>query len=358
VIAKLTALPWQVQAALALLTVVLVVVAAAKLRGGNVDKRAAKLVMLLGLAWSAQAMYEIATGTFHIEHQVALVICGVFEFALWVTTRRAEAAMETFGWPGKAGRTAWILAGGMALVAALNAPGLGGAAFRLAIPLVVTKLWWDGLVGEGAKPEGEESTWLWTPTKIMVRLGLRRPGKNDVATVQRDWLTERMTKLEFARQFGSTKEKDQGKVKMKLAKAALSADQEIIEVVRGRVRLASAAMSGDLSALSDEVVRTELSASAPAVRTDTWSTDRLTDERVRPAQTPAEPMTDADRMQMLASLISTDNPVTGKPWSLRELEPVLGIGRQKISEMKRELSARADNEITDLATGRAIGELA
>lgn len=355
-IAKLTALPWQVQAALALLTVVLVVVAAAKLRGGNVDKRAAKLVMLLGLAWSAQAMYEIATGTFHIEHQVALVICGVFEFALWVTTRRAEAAMETFGWPGKAGRTAWILAGGMALVAALNAPGVGGAAFRLAIPLVVTKLWWDGLVGEGAKPEGEESSWLWTPTKVLVRLGLKAPGKNDVSKVQRDWLTEKMTKLEFTRQFGPKDKQD--KVKMKLAKAALSADQEIIEVVRGRVRLASAALSGELSALSDEVVRTELSPVSSAVRTDTWSTAKLADEDVRAAQEPADEMTDADRMQMMASLISTDNPSTGKQWTVRELAGVLDCGRTKVSELKRELARRADNEVTDLATGRVIGELA
>jgi hypothetical protein len=353
---KLIELPWQTQSAIAVLVLAALVFAATKLRGSKADSRGAKLVMLLGLGWSAEAMYVITTKTFHIQPEVALVACGLFEYALWITTRRAERAMERFDWPGKAGRTAWLLASGMAIVAAVNAPGIGGAAFRLAVPLVVTKIWWDGMVGESAKPEGEESTWLWTPTKLLVRFGLRAPGKSDVAKVQRDWLTERMTKLEFARQFGPKSKQD--KVKMKLAKAALSADQEIIEVVRGRVRLASAALSGDLSALSDEVVRTELSPAAPAVRTDTWSTAKLADEDVRAAQGPTEEMTDADRMQMLASLISTDNPSTGKQWTVRELAGVLDCGRTKVSELKRELARRADNEIIDLATGQTVGELA
>jgi hypothetical protein len=353
VIDQVLELRWQTQTAGLIVVLVLagLVVMRSRRATGTFDKRFASLVMLAGLAWSAEAMYEIATGTFGLPQEAALVICGVFEAALWIVMRRAERTMDQFGWPGKAGRTVWFMAAGMGLVAAVNAHTVdkpdqwsaGPAVFRLAIPVVVTVLWWGGLVGEGAKPEGQESSWLWTPSKVLVRLGLKAPGKNDVAMVQRDWLADRMTKLEFNRRFGP--EDKQGAAKLKLAKLALGADPEIISVVLARVSLADTFLSGTVSHAVLADVPPVVLAAASAVHQAPQDSAPVD---VPAAQDTPEPVTDEDLIQLVLSYSMQTDADTGRPYAVRKIGQILDINKNKVVELRREGQRRLDNEVLEL----------
>lgn len=200
------------------------------------DEPLSNLAMLIGLGWSSEAVWEL-TGRAGFPTSLRLLLFFVLETLLVLAMIRAKRAMGLHGHPGRSGRTAWIVASAMALVAAAISGSAAEAIMRLLIPLLVTLAWWDGLVGENAKRAEVATSWRWTPRRLLLWLGAVEPGERDIETVHRERLTQQMTRLEFRRRNGS--ERQQRRAAGKLARLSLSADDGVISEVRQRVDRAS-----------------------------------------------------------------------------------------------------------------------
>lgn len=171
---------------LAVTVFTLVLVVRRAVRGGRPDTWLTVVSMLLGFAWSAEAMWEIATGTLHLSAYFAAPAFIVFESMLAVAMLRAERSQRLRQHPGRYGRSAWLIAVIMAVVASLSGDTLVESVLRFAVPLLVTKQWWDGMTGDGVTRPADAITWTWTPRRILVRLGLARPGEQDLQTIDRE----------------------------------------------------------------------------------------------------------------------------------------------------------------------------
>jgi hypothetical protein len=205
-------------------------------RSERPDGPLSNLVMLVGLGWSSEAVWEL-TGRAGFPTSLRLLMFFVLESLLVLAMIRSRRAMREHGHPGRSGRTAWIVASAMALVAAAVADSFAEAVLRGLIPLLVTLAWWDGLLGEGVKRREDVSSWRWTPRRLLLALGAIEPGDRDVETVHRERLVQQMTKLEFRRRHGSKRYTQRRAAR--LARLSLSADDLVIAEVRERVERAT-----------------------------------------------------------------------------------------------------------------------
>jgi hypothetical protein len=201
------------------------------------DDAMSTIGMLIGLGWSGEAMWIIGTELLDIPIPLLALLLFVLEINLATAMIRAKRHHRLHGHPGSYGTTAWTIAAAMAVIAAAASQSLAEAALRIAIPLLVTKTWWDGMVGSGAKKLTGAITWRWTPRRLLLWLGAIEPGEKDVETVNRERLTQQMTRLEFRRQYG--RDSTRKRVTARLARLSLSADDAVIEEVRQRVARAS-----------------------------------------------------------------------------------------------------------------------
>lgn len=197
------------------------------------DDALSNVAMLIGLGWSSEAIWELTGRIDGFPVGVRVFMFFVLEILLVVSMIRAKRHVKLYGHPGTAGTTAWIIASAMGLVAAFVSGSVAEALLRLAIPLLLTKQWWDGLLGGAPKRPADASSWRWTPRRLLLWLGAIEPGDRDVETVHKERLTQQMTRLEFARRHGK-EDKREGRAE-KLARLSLTADDDVIAEVKRRV---------------------------------------------------------------------------------------------------------------------------
>jgi hypothetical protein len=221
-------------AAAASIALLLAVYAVRKLRRHDrPDKPLSRVAMLIGLGWSSEAVWELTGRIDGMATSVRILVFLVLEVMLVISMMRAERHVREHGWPGRAGNTAWTIAAVMAIVGAGISGSLAEAAIRAAIPLLLTRQWWDGVVKEGAQRPEWVTSWRWTPRRLLLWLGAIEPGDRDVDTVHRERLTQQMVRLEFARRHGEESAKK--RAARKLARLSLAADDEMVSEVRARV---------------------------------------------------------------------------------------------------------------------------
>lgn len=203
-------------------------------RSERPDNALSNVAMVIGFGWSSEAVWVLTgPGGADLITPVRVALFAVFEAILIVCMVRAKRNMRILGHPGRAGRNAWLVATGMSLVAVWTAHNTGEAFLRLLVPMLLTAMWWDGLVGEGARRREDATSWRWTPRRLLLWLGAIEPGERDVETVHREQLTQSMTRLEFRRRYGWSWFR--GGAARRLARVSLTADDEIAAEVRRRV---------------------------------------------------------------------------------------------------------------------------
>jgi hypothetical protein len=200
------------------------------------DEPMSNLGMLIGLGWSSEAVWVLTgEGGADLVLPLRILMFAIVELILGVFMIRAKRNMKENGNPGRSGVYARVVASGMSMIAVGTAHNFSEGVFRLLIPVLLILMWWDGLVGEKKLDGGDEGgTFNWTPRKILIRMGAITPGNKDVKTVHREQLIQRMTDLYYAALYGP--EKKRGKVKEKLAKLTLDADDDMIQTVMAKVR--------------------------------------------------------------------------------------------------------------------------
>jgi hypothetical protein len=231
----LAALNWKILAGGGFLVLLVGYLVARRLvplfRDPKVDEKLSSAFTVIGLSWSAEAMWEIAHGKMELETGLCVLIFMIFEAALFISMLRAKRHMVEFGWPGRYGKTVWGLALFIGLVSTTVSGSFSEVLVRFAVPLVVAKLWWDGVIGGAQRPADEvESEWTFTVDRMLRGLRLKRQ-----KAASRDVLVERMTRLEFLRVHGSQRFGAAGRRAWKLRQMALKASDDVIAEVRHNV---------------------------------------------------------------------------------------------------------------------------
>ena len=220
----------------AILALIVVVLIVRKLRKSTTGKIADKLVgpvMFLGMVWSADAVW-VLTGPDHMRlpSPLRIAMFAVLEFALLVAMLRAKDSMDRIGHTGMHGATAWLIASviaGFGFILGLYEGGLVVAAFRPLVPLMLTKLWWDGVLGDSPRKAG---SFKWTLRNLLILLGAIEASDRDVQTVNRERLIDQMVALH--RKWSSAEGDRQTRLEGKLVELSEKADAEIIAEVRRR----------------------------------------------------------------------------------------------------------------------------
>jgi hypothetical protein len=204
------------------------------IKGGRPDKWLTVVSMVLGFAWSGEAMWKIATEKLHLAVGFAAGTFIVFETMLAVSMLRAERNQKVFNHPGKYGKGTWLIAAVMGTIASLSGDSLVEWALRLAIPLLVTKQWWDGMTGDGVTKPADAITWTWNWRRILVSLGLAKPGEQTLEAVDRERQILNIAKV--AHRLHTTEWKwRKAWFKSRLRSLSMTADDDMLDQARIRV---------------------------------------------------------------------------------------------------------------------------
>lgn len=187
---------WQAAGAAALVALVTLAVLLRKAAHRDLASLVTALATLLGLAWSAQGMWDTAVHHYRQDVLVASVLFVVFESMMAARMLKARQYRADRARRGRHVRAVWLIACVMAAVVALG-EGWAQAPARLAIPLLVAYGWYTDLTAADDPAERLETSWRWTPRRLGLALGLLEPGKRDIEQVDRDALRDRMTRLAF-----------------------------------------------------------------------------------------------------------------------------------------------------------------
>ncbi|GGM22497.1 hypothetical protein ACFFX1_11100 [Dactylosporangium sucinum] len=209
-------------------------------RSGRPDKHLAMVSLLIGFSWSAEAMWKVATQKLDLAPAFALFAFVVFETQLAVEMIRAERSQKEHGRPGKHGKAAWMIAVVMGCIAAAASDSFVEVLLRFAVPLLVTHQWWAGMTGDGVTKAADAISWTWTPRRLLVALGLARPGAQDLATVDRQRHIQAMVKLRHQLHLADKPGTKPGKVQRltaQLHKLALNSDPDMLDEVRDKITL-------------------------------------------------------------------------------------------------------------------------
>lgn len=259
-------LPAWVAGLLTALAVALLVLSAMRLRRWGRRSTATKitgLATVLGLGWSGQGMYHVATTQYEMAREVAGVLFFVFETWLVGRMLRAYEYREDRRRRARFVQAVWTGAVVMAVVVAVG-EGWSQAPGRLAVPLLVTYGWYTDLIADDDPSEVVDTERRWTARELGLRVGWLKVRDADVADRTRAesrYLVQRMARIEFGLQFGARWVSVVLRRRTRLAKLRLQADGVMLAEVAERIARAR----GEAPAEPARTPSPEPAAPAPAV---------------------------------------------------------------------------------------------
>lgn len=194
-------------------------------------KLAVAVAVAIGIGTSVEGMYNLAVGPLKLHGVWLLIPAVLFESAAIATGARAQAHAKQHGHPGRYAGTVWAFAFAAGVVTSLNGHSVAECAFRLVAPLIGTAVWYQSLSGGGKAPDA--ITWVLTPRRLLVRIGLAQPGETDVISVHREQRINALTVR--AHQFHHGALLPKRWVRWRLRQLALAADDGMVAAAQDRV---------------------------------------------------------------------------------------------------------------------------
>jgi hypothetical protein len=230
------------------LAVVVVVTAVVKVaRSRQRDRAVGGLTAVVVLAWTTEGLWEVARFTLGLPLGFAVMTFFVYEAMMLTCALQAERHRKHHPSPGPAGRYVWVLASITATVVALDAASLVEALLRFTLPLAAAGLWWVGITTErdddpdevkqlrGAERARREAIWAISWRRLLVAVGVMRPGAQTLSDAERERRIRQMVtaadKLHTARP-DSQRER---RALQRLRRLARLASANDITAVRARV---------------------------------------------------------------------------------------------------------------------------
>jgi hypothetical protein len=338
--------PWAtgVAAGLALLALILLARAIRKRGKGKAAKWATGAATVLGMAWSAQGMWDTAVNRYGQAVPVASVLFVVFECFLAGRMLRAHQYRADFARRGKFVTAVWIGACIMALVVALG-EGWQQAPGRLAIPLLVAYGWYTDLTADDDPGEKPKTSWRLTPRRIGLAIGLLEPGERDAQTIDRDRLRTRMTRLAFRIEFGADPINDLLHRDVRLAKLKTIADDADLAEVRARLARMSVRLIEPKTTPAPPPAKDRPAEPAAAPAPDQPAGGRLPQGvHKRLGRTLRGPALEADAVAVMVKSIGPDRPrgytwfelasLYDPPLGKRKAEEFAATGRRQASAVQ------------------------
>jgi len=221
----------------AVVLVVMFVLVIRAIRKGKADSVVVAFAAVTALGFSAEGMFEVTEETLKLPLYMGLLLFSVGEAAMIAFGIRAHRHFErtsktTAGASlGKNGRFVWVVAILTGFVVSLNATSAVEYFVRLLMPLLAAALWWMGYADDTVKQQGV--SWVWTPRRIGVALGLIQPGDQDLTEVHRERQIRAMTNVGFRVHSGPVKRRQRHTAK--LARLALAADDDMVSEAQRRI---------------------------------------------------------------------------------------------------------------------------
>lgn len=205
------------------------------------DRRVTLIATVIGLAWSAQGMWDSAVHTYEVAPTLAAVLFFLFESFMVGSMLRAERFRTDLKRRPRFVHAVWGTAVLMGTIVAL-AEGITQAPLRFSVPVLVAYNWWLDLTADDDPDKKLATSWKWTPRRIGLAAGLLEPGERDAVTIDRDRLTTRITNLSFALRWGWSWPNTLMRRRVRLARLQLVADDAIVAETHARIAQAERVM--------------------------------------------------------------------------------------------------------------------
>ena len=204
-------------------------------RTGHAHTRVGFLAVVLATAFAAEGMWEVATGPMGLPPLMAAGLFGMFEVVMVAQGLLAKFKLAQNP-PGDVRRHmnfVWAVAAASGMVASTASSSVPEFLLRLCAPAVGAGIWWMGITAD--KPAGvvQPTSWIWTPRRIGIHLGLIQPGQQDLVQVDRDRRIDAITVTAHRLHHGS--KRLAGWRKSKLRRLALQADDAMVAEAQRRV---------------------------------------------------------------------------------------------------------------------------
>lgn len=344
--------PWALGVVAAVVLALLVLAAwALRKRGkGKAASWISTAATLLGMAWSAQGMWDTAVNEYEQTEQVAWVLFVVFE--AFVAGRMLQAYRYRTDLPRRAKfvRAVWIGACIMAAVVALG-EGWSQAPGRLAIPLLVAYGWYTDLTADD-DPDAEKqaTSFRLTPRRIGLALRLLEPRKQDIQTLDRDRLRDSLTKLAFRIQYAPDWLSTVLRREMRLARLkTLAEDADLAEVRARLARMRVSLIDDEPAAAPAPAVPSRLAGPLPskAISLDR----RVQGVHMRLGRRMRGSELEDDAVRVMRASITADRPNGMTAAELAGVfEPPLGIRKAEDFAAKGRREYRANGQKPSLTT--------
>lgn len=187
----------------------------------------------IALGFSAEGMWEVATGALHLAKWQAVLLFAFAEILMLFEADQARRKIADERDPSRHLRAVWVIAIVAGLAAASHADNLSGQVVRFFMPLAVAWQWSSRIKDDLPEVARQESSWIWTPRRVGVELGLLKPGAaDDLSEVFRRRNVARMVRL--ARLIDTGWERLAARREGRLRRLAEGATAQMLDEVRER----------------------------------------------------------------------------------------------------------------------------
>lgn len=176
-------------------------------RTGSKSKVVGGVAAVVVMLWTSEGLLQATIEKFGIPWQFAAVAFFVFEAMMLAAALKAEENRRIRGLPGAAGGYVFVIAAASGTIAAFGAGTVGLIALRIVLPSLAVGLWWilltsdreddsEAIRTKRAKQLADrEAQWAVTPTTLLIRWGIRKPGQITTTQAQREHLRDKMVAL-------------------------------------------------------------------------------------------------------------------------------------------------------------------
>jgi hypothetical protein len=207
---------------------------------------------LVVMAWTSEGVLAAAVNRFAVPVAFVVIAFFVFEALLGSAGLKAAEKRRRTGHPGAPGYYMFVIATVQGIVAATGAHTGGEVFLRLALPILAVGWLWIDLTDERdddseeikaervRRREDRDTTWAVTPSDLLVRIGLKKPGRVKTSDAQRDYDVRRMVVAADVIAAAGTQKPGRRvrRARKRLRRLARTATPEMIAVVAEKVQQA------------------------------------------------------------------------------------------------------------------------
>lgn len=202
---------------------------------GEIHAKLGVLAVGLATLFAMEGMYEVARGPLDLNVAGALVFCGTFEVVMLHQGSLAahKLAANASADVSRHMRFVWGVSVVSGVIASTASDSLTEVVLRLATPPLAAAIWYMSLYADKPTPERQPSSWIWTPRRIGIHLGLIQAGEQDLVAVDRDRRIHRLTVTSHRLHHGSARLA--GWRRARLRRLAIHADEDMVREAQRRI---------------------------------------------------------------------------------------------------------------------------